>query len=203
MKAKSTLKSFLLALLFTVILAVNVNSTKADSVNGNEEKVVTQNSTSGNRAKVQNTTDLKQQLLDNGALETKNGVTTFTISDDALQRILVKESGTKGLVQFRAKRKVSGVTRVKNYGNGNFDIYLSKNMLNFIRGKGFKYGFTIVVNLIATAAGIPSMGVATAVITSAASTLVSLMINQVNPFKVGRVFKIRKWKYAGWRYQYA
>lgn len=77
---------------------------------------------------------------------------------------------------IRAKRKVSGVTRVKNYGNGNFDIYLSKNTLNFIRGKGFKYGFTIVVNLIATAAGIPSMGVATAVITSAASTLVSLMI---------------------------
>lgn len=34
-----------------------------------------------------------------------------------------------------------------------------------------------------------------------AKKLVGAMLGQVSPYKVGRVYKIRGWRYAGWRYQ--
>lgn len=45
------------------------------------------------------------------------------------------------------------------------------------------------------------MGVATTAITYSAKKLVGAMLGQVNPYKVGRIYKIRHWRYAGWRYQ--
>lgn len=45
------------------------------------------------------------------------------------------------------------------------------------------------------------MGLASGVIAFIAKKLVGAMLGQVNPYKVGRVYKIRNWKYAGSRYQ--
>lgn len=148
--------------------------------------------------------DAEREIIDNGSLSYKNGVKTFTITDDALQRVIEQEYGAKFSIGLRAKKRhTSGVTKVKNYGHGNINIYLSKGALNFLRGKSFKYGFGIVTKLIGAVAHVPSIGLAGTLITGAIGTIVSKMLNQVKPFKVGRVFKIRHWKYAGWRYQYA
>ena len=50
-------------------------------------------------------------------------------------------------------------------------------------------------------AGVPSMGIATTSIYAVAAELVSRMLSQVGSYKYGRVYKVRNWKYAGWRYQ--
>lgn len=74
-------------------------------------------------------------------------------------------------------------------------------MLNKIRTAGYSAAFGIIVGLIGAAAGVPLMGVATTAITYSAKKLVGAMLGQVNPYKVGRIYKIRHWRYAGWRYQ--
>lgn len=44
------------------------------------------------------------------------------------------------------------------------------------------------------------MGVASWAIANVSKKLVGAMLGQVSPYKVGRVYKIRGWRYAGWRY---
>ena len=87
--------------------------------------------------------------------EVDNGVKTFEISDDALERAINEAYGTS----------FSGELVKKHH------------------------------------AGVPTMGLASGVIAFIAKKLVGAMLGQVNPYKVGRVYKIRNWKYAGWRYQ--
>lgn len=99
------------------------------------------------------------------------------------------------------KKHQAGVTRVRYYGNGNFNLYLSKSMLNKIRSASYGVAFGIISGLIGSAAGVHTMGLASGVIAFIAKKLVGAMLGQVNPYKVGRVYKIRNWKYAGWRYQ--
>lgn len=146
------------------------------------------------------TSELSKEIAKAGSVTYKNGVKTFEISDDALERTINKVYGDQFSAEL-VKKHHAGVTKVKYYGHGNINFYASKALLNKLRGKGFKYGFSIVMGIIAGVTSVPSMGIATSVITSIASTLVGAMMKQVKPYKVGRVYKIRNWKYAGWRYQ--
>lgn len=132
--------------------------------------------------------------------EVDNGVKTFEISDDALERAINEAYGTSFSGEL-VKKHQAGVTRVRYYGNGNFNLYLSKLMLNKIRSASYGAAFGIISGLIGSAAGVPTMGLASGVIAFIAKKLVGAMLRQVNPYKVGRVYKIRNWKYAGWRYQ--
>lgn len=74
-------------------------------------------------------------------------------------------------------------------------------MLNKIRIEGYSVAFGAVLSLISAALGVPSMGVASWAITTVSQKLVGAMLGQVSPYKACRVYKIRGWRYAGWRYQ--
>lgn len=208
------MKNKLMKSAFAALAAVTIGSTVAPVVSAASENngdnsetqtfVVPQSSNSANNVVPKTTvttSELSKEIAKAGSVTYENGVKTFEISDDRLELAIDKAYGNKFSVELAKKKHHAGVTKVKYYGHGNANIYLSKSMLNKIRSIGYGRGFKIVVSLIAVAAGVPSMGVAGGVITSVASSLVGAMLNQVKPYKVGRVFKIRGWKYVGWRYQ--
>lgn len=146
--------------------------------------------------------NLSKEIANSGTVTYENGVKTFEISDDALDRAINDAYGNvfSSVLAARSHHH-AGVTKVRYYGHGNFNIYLSKSMLNKIRADGYGAAFGVVVGLLGAAAGVPSMGVASVAISAVAKKLVGKMLAQVKPFKVGRVYKIRGWRYAGWRYQ--
>ncbi len=68
-------------------------------------------------------------------------------------------------------------------------------MLNKIRTEGYSVAFGAVLSLISAALDVPSMGVASWAIATVSKKLVGAMLGQVSPYKVGRVYKIRGWRY--------
>lgn len=208
------MKNKLMKSAFAALAAVTIGSTVAPAVSAASENsgdnsetqtfVVPKFSNSANnvvpKAPV-TTAELSKEIAKAGSVTYENGVKTFEISDDRLELAIAKAYGNKFSAELAKKKHHAGVTKVKYYGHGNINFYASKALLNKLRGKGFKYGFSIVMGIIAGVTSVPSMGVATSVITSIASTLVGAMMKQVKPYKAGRVYKIRNWKYAGWRYQ--
>lgn len=83
------------------------------------------------------------------------------------------------------------------------DIYLSARALNKVREAGIGAGIKIVYALLASVAGISSMGIAWGVLMILLRKITTLVVDQTfRAYKAGRVYKIRHWKYAGWRYQH-
>lgn len=195
------------ATLITVIVPTISSRVSASTINSD-----TKSANSGNtqtfvipkRSIVPENTEVQQTLSENiaqsGTLTNENRVKTFEISNDALLRAINKAYGNEFSAEL-AKRHHAGVTKVKNYGNGNINVYLSKSMLNKIRTEGYSVAFCAVLSLISAALSVPSMGVASWAIAAVSKKLVGAMLGQVSPYKVGRVYKICGWRYAGWRYQ--
>ncbi|MEN2379862.1 hypothetical protein ABC642_03760 [Lactobacillus helveticus] len=205
--SKFTAVAMTSATLLTVIVPTISSSVSASTINSD-----TKSANSGNtqtfvipkRSIVPENTEVQQTLSENiaqsGTLTNENRVKTFEISNDALLRAINKAYGNEFSAEL-AKRHHAGVTKVKNYGNGNINVYLSKSMLNKIRTEGYSVAFGAVLSLISAALSVPSMGVASWAIAAVSKKLVGAMLGQVSPYKVGRVYKIRGWRYAGWRYQ--
>lgn len=143
----------------------------------------------------------------NATVTHKNGVTTVAISDKKLIPILNKAYSLKydPYDQILARRYSRGKTYVKFYGrkrSGNVDIYLSARMLNKIRQSTINAGISVIYGLFAIPAGVSSMGVAWLVFMKLVKKIATLVVDQTfNSYKAGRVYKLRHWKYAGWRYQ--
>ncbi|WP_317638005.1 hypothetical protein [Lactobacillus xylocopicola] len=180
--------------IITPILSSTVNASTLNSISGQQSHKVVQSD------RVEQTS-LTKEIEKLGTKTSGNGITTFEISDAALEKVINKTFGNKVSNTELARKHSAGVTKIKYYGNGNMNVYLSKDMLNRIRGMGYSSGYKIVVGLISAVAGIPTMGVASVLIMAASGSLVSAMLNQVNPFKAGRIYKIRNWSYTGWSYQ--
>ena len=189
------------ATLITVIVPTISSRVSASTINSD-----TKSANSGNtqtfvipkRSIVPENTEVQQTLSENiaqsGTLTNENRVKTFEISNDALLRAINKAYGNEFSAEL-AKRHHAGVTKVKNYGNGNINVYLSKSMLNKIRTEGYSVAFCAVLSLISAALSVPSMGVASWAIAAVSKKLVGAMLGQVSPYKVGRVYKIRGWRY--------
>ena len=205
--SKFTAVAMTSATLITVIVPTISSRVSASTINSD-----TKSANSGNtqtfvipkRSIVPENTEVQQTLSENiaqsGTLTNENRVKTFEISNDALLRAINKAYGNEFSAEL-AKRHHAGVTKVKNYGNGNINVYLSKSMLNKIRTEGYSVAFGAVLSLISAALSVPSMGVASWAIAAVSKKLVGAMLGQVSPYKVGRVYKICGWRYAGWRYQ--
>lgn len=148
-----------------------------------------------------NQQELSKDIAQSSTITDKNGVRTLEISDAGLLSIINKAYGTEFSTELVRRRHHSGITRVRYYGHGNVNIYLSKSMMNKLRADGYSAAFGIVMALISAAAGVPSMGVASMAISYVTKKLVGKMLAEVRPYKAGRVYKIRSWRYAGWRYQ--
>nr|WP_253268326.1 hypothetical protein [Lactobacillus helveticus] len=199
--SKFTAVAMTSATLLTVIVPTISSSVSASTINSD-----TKSANSGNtqtfvipkRSIVPENTEVQQTLSENiaqsGTLTNENRVKTFEISNDALLRAINKAYGNEFSAEL-AKRHHAGVTKVKNYGNGNINVYLSKSMLNKIRTEGYSVAFGAVLSLISAALSVPSMGVASWAIAAVSKKLVGAMLGQVSPYKVGRVYKIRGWRY--------
>lgn len=146
---------------------------------------------------------IAEDIKASGEFTTDGEDTTFTISDNAVESILAKYHVIDA-PNYTLTRK-AGKSTIKWHGNalnGNFDLYISKKMLNRIRKMGFSSGFKTAVNIITTIAGVPNMGsIATWVIKEIASKIVGAELGQVGAYKAGRIFKVRSWQYKGWSYQ--
>lgn len=195
----ATLLTVIVPTISSSVSASTINSDTKSANSGNTQTfVIPKRSVVPENTKIQQT--LSEDIAQSGTLTNENGVKTFEISNDALLRAINKAYGNEFSAEL-AKRHHAGVTKVKNYGNGNINVYLSKSMLNKIRIEGYSVAFGAVLSLISAALGVPSMGVASWAITTVSKKLVGAMLGQVSPYKVGRVYKIRGWRYAGWRYQ--
>lgn len=200
------LRKFILGLLAIIILAGpvseiigSVNVTKVYAAKSKTKKPL-------KLTKKQK--QISKEIKANGTIAKKGKTTTFTISDDALEEVFVKNRLIKRSEQnnsdmlFRISH--AGKTTVKWYGNawkGNFNVYLSKKTLNLIRKKSITGAFNIIISLLGVMAHVPGR-----LITFVAHRLASLVLGEVvdetnGHFKAGRKFKIRHWKYKGWSYQ--
>lgn len=197
--ASATLLTVVAPTISSSVSASTINSDTKSANSGNTQTfVIPKRSVVPENTKIQQT--LSEDIAQSGTLTNENGVKTFEISNDALLRAINKAYGNEFSAEL-AKRHHAGVTKVKNYGNGNINVYLSKSMLNKIRIEGYSVAFGAVLSLISAALGVPSMGVASWAITAVSKKLVGAMLGQVSPYKVCRVYKVRGWRYAGWRYQ--
>lgn len=189
------------ATLLTVVAPTISSSVNASTVNSDTKSA---NSGDTQTFLIPENTETQQtiskDIAQSGTFTNENGVKTFEISNDALLRAINKAYGNEFSAEL-SKRHHAGVTKVRNYGHGNINVYLSKSMLNKIRTEGYSVAFGAVLSLISAALDVPSMGVASWAIATVSKKLVGAMLEQVSPYKVGRVYKIRGWRYAGWRYQ--
>lgn len=189
------------ATLLTVVAPTISSSVNASTVNSDTKSA---NSGDTQTFLIPENTETQQtiskDIAQSGTFTNENGVKTFEISNDALLRAINKAYGNEFSAEL-SKRHHAGVTKVRNYGHGNINVYLSKSMLNKIRTEGYSVAFGAVLSLISAALDVPSMGVASWAIATVSKKLVGTMLEQVSPYKVGRVYKIRGWRYAGWRYQ--
>lgn len=186
-----------------VIGTMTTKSVMADERSNAQTIVISPSKTTDDSVRLSNTSEQLIDLIRAHSKITKSGgVTTLSISDEDLELAINKSYGPLFASSFAKRKKVAGVTRVKNYKHGNIDIYLSKNTLNSIRRSSLSAVVNLFFGLIGAATGAETGGASIAVIRSLASKLAGAMLSQVGEYKVGRVYKIRKWKYAGWRYQY-
>ncbi|NHL91951.1 hypothetical protein ERJ65_10320 [Lactobacillus helveticus] len=126
--SKFTAVAMTSATLLTVIVPTISSSVSASTINSD-----TKSANSGNtqtfvipkRSIVPENTEVQQTLSENiaqsGTLTNENRVKTFEISNDALLRAINKAYGNEFSAEL-AKRHHAGVTKVKNYGNGNIRV---------------------------------------------------------------------------------
>lgn len=164
------LRKFILALLATVTLAGPVSEVTGSM---NVNKVYASEAKKAKPLKLtKKQKRIAEEIKAKGTITKKGNTTTFTISDDALEQVLVKNGLIKSSKQSKhVRHSHTGKTTVKwydNVWNGNFNIYLTKRILNRFRKM----------------------------------SIMSQMLNQFKgKFKSGRKFKIRHWQYKGWSYQ--
>lgn len=128
-----------------------------------------------------------------------NDTTTVTLTDEQLYNILKQSLTSDQLDSIQAAKHHAGVSKVVFHGkkkSGNFDLYLSKGMLNFIRGVAIGAGVSAIVALAGGFTG------ATALAGYVLKKIITQFIKKGSAgFSYGRKFKIRSWKYTGWSYQ--
>lgn len=195
--------AFMLAVPVVGTVTTRVALADADSSSATQTMVVNQGKVgSSSNVSSQTSKQVLDSIKSHAKITRKNGVTTLTISDSDLELAINESYGTLFASSAAKRRKVAGVTKVKNYGHGNINIYLSKNTLNTIRRSSMSAAINLLFGLIGAAASVDTAGTGVVVARSLASKLAGAMLSQVGAYKVGRVYKIRNWKYAGWRYQY-
>ncbi|MCE6030327.1 hypothetical protein EFP05_02470 [Lactiplantibacillus pentosus] len=132
-------------------------------------------------------------------VQTTNDTTTLTLTDDQLTSILKQTLSADDFSSVQAATHHKGVSKIVWHGaakKGNVNIYLSKSMLNFLRGAAIGVGVTTIIALSGGFAGAGT--IATIVIRKVISTSIK---SSTKGFKYGRKYSIRSWKYKGWSYQ--
>lgn len=191
------LRKFILALLAAITLASPMSEVASNNV--------TNKVSAARKGKTLKLTKKQKQLAKdiraNGTI-TKNGkTTTFTISDDAFEAVLIKDKIIKA-PKDQFYRSHAGKTTIRCHGSlwhGNFDIYLSKAMLNRIRGVKASLGCQYVYVLLTAAVG--PLGTLAAIANTVIKVMVAKVVRGANHYKAGRVYKVRGWRYKSWRYQ--
>lgn len=158
-------------------------------------------------ANYQDTTQqqISKEVAEKATVTSEGNNTVVSISDYELNEILNKIYGEPDGSDNEIQYVKAGTSKLVFHGkkkSGNVDVYLSKDMLNRIKKAGINAGVSIVAGLFAVVGGVTGLGIAWGVFTYALKKLVTAMIyDNAKNFKAGRIYRLRSWKYAGWRYQ--
>ncbi|MGN1407113.1 hypothetical protein [Lactobacillus sp.] len=186
------------------ILAIGdlfISFAKADnavSPNQIEQVLDDTNTTSGSlKLDSEQINNIDSQIQEKVSVVSSDNESTATLTDDDLIDILSNILTPQQLDQVQAAKHHQGVTKIIWHGKaryGNVDIYLSKRMLNALRGVSITAGYTIMYTLLSKVwpyeASIEEKQMAKFIITN-------YIKHTEKGFSYGRKFIFRSWKFKG------